>query len=245
MVRLGGKSTPRTEPLTLQKQPTTFKLGKADWKVIDELKDESSNLVNRLQAAFASYESSSVQYQDILEHLEFDDPTYSEAFCVPHASDGMTRIGKKGRAVGPYYLLNQWVNGWDAGIFQDHPHVSNASEIWSMLPPLRRERLDHWKQEILTAQVEAIYTVAKLYNQCQSQLDRKFTEKDSAILASKRIIGCTTTAAAKYSNDIRAASPDVLLVEEAGEILESHVLTAMAENTEQLILIGDHKYANH
>lgn len=37
------------------------------------------------------------------------------------------------------------------------------------------------------------------------------------------------------------ANPDVIFVEEAGEVLESHVLTAMMANTEQLVLIGDHK----
>lgn len=54
--------------------------------------------------------------------------------------------------------------------------------------------------------------------------------------------GCTTTAAAKYREDINAAEPDILLVEEAGEILESHILTAMGRSTKQLILIGDHQY---
>jgi hypothetical protein len=155
----------------------------------------------------------------------------------------MTQVGKKGRVAGPHYLLNQWVKGWDAGIFKNHPQILNASDIWSMPPALRQDRLSQWKQEILKTQVANIYAVAKLYNQCQSRLERKFTEKDGAILASKRIIGCTTTAAAKYGHDIQAASPDVLLVEEAGEILESHILTAMVATTEQLVLIGDHKYA--
>jgi len=33
----------------------------------------------------------------------------------------------------------------------------------------------------------------------------------------------------------------IVLVEEAGEILESHILTALGPETQQLILIGDHK----
>ncbi|KIJ59315.1 hypothetical protein HYDPIDRAFT_140803 [Hydnomerulius pinastri MD-312] len=37
------------------------------------------------------------------------------------------------------------------------------------------------------------------------------------------------------------ARPNVLLVEEAGEILESHVLTALGPSIDQMILIGDHK----
>jgi hypothetical protein len=243
MVRIGGKCTPRTEPLTLQRQQTSFKLGKADWKVIDELKHESTNLLARLKAAFGTYGLSTVQFQDIFAHLEFEDSAYFDAFQVPKATNGMTQVGKKGRAINPYYLLNQWAKGWNAGIFKSHPHILNESEIWDMPLALRQHRFSQWKQDILKAQVADIYAVAKRYNQCQSQLDRKFTEKDGAILASKQIIGCTTTAASKYGDNIKAASPDVLLVEEAGEILESHVLTAMVANTTKLVLIGDHKYA--
>lgn len=72
-------------------------------------------------------------------------------------------------------------------------------------------------------------------------LNALFSEKDRCIIKEKRIIGCTTTAAAKYVQAIHSASSGVLLVEEAGEILESHILTAFGRETRQLILIGDHK----
>src|SRR5947207_13306329 len=61
------------------------------------------------------------------------------------------------------------------------------------------------------------------------------------IMRQKRIIACTTTAAAKYVQSLQSIAPGVLLVEEAGEILESHILTALGPDTKQLILIGDHK----
>jgi superfamily I DNA and/or RNA helicase len=41
--------------------------------------------------------------------------------------------------------------------------------------------------------------------------------------------------------DICQAAPGIVLLEEAGEILESHVLAAMTQGTKQLILIGDHR----
>lgn len=241
MVRLGGKSTQRTDPFTLQKQTRSLRRGRADWTIIDNLKRELSNLSDRLKAAFANYGSSNIQNQDILDHLEFEDNDFYAAFQVPRSADGMIHVGRNNKKISPDYLLYRWAKGWDAGIFKHHPHVSRTSQIWDMSSSLRRDRLRQWKREILTAQVADIYTVAMRYNACQSQLDRKSTEDVSVILASKRIIGCTTTAAAKYSDDIRAASPGVLLVEEAGEILESHVLTAMGPETTQLILIGDHK----
>ena len=101
--------------------------------------------------------------------------------------------------------------------------------------------MERWKANILREHANNISEMAKRYNSYQSEIEEKFSESDGAILRSKRIIGCTTTAAAKYSAILSSASPDVLLIEEAGEILESHVLTALGQSAKQLILIGDHK----
>lgn len=86
--------------------------------------------------------------------------------------------------------------------------------------------------------------VGRDYNNAQDELAHRFGESTVTLLKQKRIIGCTTTEAAKYAEDLAAVSPDVLLVEEAGEILESHILTALGERTNQMILIGDHKYVS-
>lgn len=61
------------------------------------------------------------------------------------------------------------------------------------------------------------------------------------MLEAKRIVACTTNTAARYARALRVAKPDIVIVEEAGEILESHILTAMTLYTKQLVLIGDHK----
>ena len=69
------------------------------------------------------------------------------------------------------------------------------------------------------------------------------TETTAAFLAGLFNMLCRHPAVlAKLTEEIRRARPDVLLVEEAGEILESHVLTSLGESVSQMILIGDHKY---
>lgn len=72
-------------------------------------------------------------------------------------------------------------------------------------------------------------------------MDTQFNESKVSILRNKRIVGCTTTAAAKYTKLIACAQPDIVIVEEAGEIQESHILTALTPSMKQLIQIGDHK----
>ncbi len=61
------------------------------------------------------------------------------------------------------------------------------------------------------------------------------------ILSTARIIGCTTTGAASYRESLAAAKPGIVVVEEAGEILEAHVLSSLSPVTKQLVMIGDHK----
>eukprot|EP00983_Pelagomonas_calceolata_P042443 1138506-Pelagomonas_calceolata.AAC.3 len=63
-----------------------------------------------------------------------------------------------------------------------------------------------------------------------------------AMLKEARIIGCTTTGLAGQKALIMGAvSPGIVVVEEAAELLESHVLTSLSPDTQHLIMIGDHK----
>ena len=52
-------------------------------------------------------------------------------------------------------------------------------------------------------------------------------EKDISILKDARIIGATTSGAAQYREILSAKSAGVVMVEEAGEVLESHVLASL------------------
>ena len=61
---------------------------------------------------------------------------------------------------------------------------------------------------------------------------------DLKVLENATIIGCTTVAAAKYQGMI---NPNVVVVEEADEILESHVLANLGNSCKQSVMIGDHK----
>lgn len=72
-------------------------------------------------------------------------------------------------------------------------------------------------------------------------------ESDRQILSEARVIGATTNGAAQFRNLLASVSPDVVIIEEAGEVLEAHVLTAVTSDSsdsgasKHLILIGDHK----
>jgi AAA domain len=242
MVRLGSKSTPRTQMLGLFGQSASTTSGHMTWSFIMERRQELDNLDAELKSRTQNFRKASISKDEMLEYLEFsDDSDFFESFIVPAQEPGMQQVGERGKKVNKYYLWDRWVNGRDAGIFkcsvnQEHLH------IWRMPTPSRREAVLRWQQEILGESRATIVGLIEQLDSVVEELDEYFYhKKHSEILQQKRIIACTTTAAAKYARALRAAKPNVVLVEEAGEILESHILTAMTTDTRQLVLIGDHK----
>ncbi|KAJ8042127.1 NFX1-type zinc finger-containing protein 1 [Holothuria leucospilota] len=83
-------------------------------------------------------------------------------------------------------------------------------------------------------------------------LSEKITERENSTkeiheIAIRRafrrfsVIGATTTGAAKNSALLQILGPPIVVVEEAAEILEAHVITALSSSCQHLILIGDHQ----
>ena len=63
---------------------------------------------------------------------------------------------------------------------------------------------------------------------------------DFELIKSCKIIGVTTTGAAKFNTLLRKVEYEVVVVEEAAEVLEAHLITTLCPSTKQLILIGEH-----
>lgn len=50
----------------------------------------------------------------------------------------------------------------------------------------------------------------------------------------------TTTGCAKFNDVLKNVNFSIVIVEEAAEVFEAHILTALSRKTEHLVLIGDH-----
>lgn len=243
VVRLGSKSTLRTSPMRLfERQKTTgYSRSRTIWDVINNLEADVENCQANLLTELRSYSQAKVSWKEILSSLEFSDidDHFYPALLVPDEEDGMTRVGKTGQKLNPDYLYDRWSQGKDAGIFKSQ--ATGHPAIWSMKLKSRQEHVKRWTTALLDEQASKVLALLQRYNKSQERLAQLLGERTAHTLKSMRIIGCTTTAAAKYASDLRNAAPGVVLVEEAGEILESHVITALSPKTKQLILIGDHK----
>ncbi|XP_041979115.1 NFX1-type zinc finger-containing protein 1-like [Aricia agestis] len=64
---------------------------------------------------------------------------------------------------------------------------------------------------------------------------------DCEVLREVDVIGMTTTGAARLRKMIQDIGPPIVIVEEAAEVLEQHIITSLTKDCQHLILIGDHK----
>ena len=244
MLRLGSKSKPRTKSLGLHEQSAEYRYRRSaqSWNLLNKystMADETSTEVQKKASAFRHLK---ISMEALLEYLQFSDKDsdFYYALRTPENGDGMVRVGKKGKSIGPYYLMDRWLRGENAGVFQDA--VGKEYEtVWNTDKAARSACHQRWARDFFMEQAGILQNEVRSYNESYQQLGTVRDEKYADIIKQKPIIGCTTTAAAKYTKELLNAKPGIILVEEAGEILESHILTALSANTKHLVLIGDHQ----
>lgn len=241
IVRLGGKFNASTQALSMSAQPKTYRMSGQTYAMIQDEKNQAEAYHDALLQKLTRFVKHGVSDLSMLDYLEFsDDSEYFDAFTLPESDEGEVIVGRNNKQLERSYLFERWSRGANAGIFNKHA-LQNYSEVWKIEPGARLELQTKWEREIIEEQVAEISTLAAKYDESYDRTQQLFRLKDSHVISNKRIVACTTTGAAKYADDIQKAAPGIILVEEAGEILESHILTAMTPATKQLILIGDHK----
>ncbi|KAK6976420.1 NFX1-type zinc finger-containing protein 1 [Biomphalaria glabrata] len=119
--------------------------------------------------------------------------------------------------------------------------AENLVNIWKISRKnkwrLYRYWIDLYSKEIR----EGIRENSEMYEQKARRYQEILHQEDKAILEKATIIGMTTTAAAKYQGILREIGPKIVLVEEAAEVFEGHVITSLTDQCQHVILIGDHK----
>ncbi|KAJ7200706.1 hypothetical protein C8J57DRAFT_1413236 [Mycena rebaudengoi] len=115
--------------------------------------------------------------------------------------------------------------------------------MWT-LSRRERDRLHkHWLTEIRERLHEdQLQDFQSLRDKHASVLQKHQEGKDETrrqLLNHIDIIGCTTTGAAKLASLLKSIAPRIMLVEEAGQVLEAHILGSLVPSVEHLILIGD------
>ncbi|KAL6407796.1 NFX1-type zinc finger-containing protein 1 [Ilyonectria robusta] len=247
MVRIGPKSTPQTESTLLRSysRKGEFRLTPQENLVKRAREREAQENGCELQDIAERLSENKPRVAEILEYLEYSEeyPLFWDAFQVPESSDGFRVVGVKNKILRPEDLFTHWLQGLPTqrlrGFISSLPPT--AASIWQIPLQFRAELVTKWSQNVRDERIEEFVRLSECENELQTDIKSLLAEQDRKVLKSKRIISCTTTRASMYQSIISTANPDVVLVEEAGEVLEAHIIAALSPSVKQLILIGDHK----
>ncbi|GFS28363.1 NFX1-type zinc finger-containing protein 1 [Trichonephila inaurata madagascariensis] len=119
--------------------------------------------------------------------------------------------------------------------------VKNIENIW-LLPLIQRWQLyKFWLECFIDKLQKKVFNMQMQLRKEFEKLNEVQTEVDLHICSQACVVGMTTTGAAKYRNILQHLNPKIVVVEEAAEILESHIVTSLTQHTQHVILIGDHQ----
>lgn len=236
IVRLGGleKTDPGNASLllsTLRKDDFSTLRSRAAQGVADDAEKQASRESWHLQRLFLDLQSVFTSLDQVHKHLDGmtapDERKYSDALGIP----------KDAKTTNRNYLLQRWVLAHNYGVCSEKQQYT---DVWNMPHTERKELLHYWRLEIAQEKLIEFQDRADRHDDLLDQANNALRLRDEILVQGKRIIACTTSNAAKYSV-IQTAAPGIIFVEEAGEILESHIVTALNPHAKQLVMIGDHK----
>ncbi|KAL5004105.1 hypothetical protein ScPMuIL_017561 [Solemya velum] len=113
--------------------------------------------------------------------------------------------------------------------------------VWDLLPDDRWRLYRYWIRCYCERLREEIRGKERDFQEAAERYTEVLFQEDREILRLATVIGMTTTCAARYQAVLQEISPRIIVVEEAAEVLEAHVITTLSRACQHLILIGDHQ----
>lgn len=114
-----------------------------------------------------------------------------------------------------------------------NPYLLSVEERWQLYFYYLNIYADHLHKEIEQCGQENVTN----YKQFQKLLH----EQDLQVLRHTDVIGMTSTAAARMHSTLEELRCKIVIIEEAADVLEAHVIATLNSHCQHLILIGDHQ----
>ncbi|KAI6840784.1 hypothetical protein KC342_g2678 [Hortaea werneckii] len=237
IVRIGGRSkSDRLADVNLREVVQRLDLTKTEkserFRLTKEVEAEVTelNLILRSMSELGSQSS-------IEEYLREWHPQHHHQLFSNIDEEGFVRVNRHQGSE-----LQQWLNDvpWDQKKRRPIAELENA-DLHQMTARERRRLYREWTAKAADKVREKFRTALAAYNKAKEELHNIRTETDQRVLRQANIIGITTSGLARNLDLLRRVNAKALLCEEAGEVLESHLLTALLPSVEHAILIGDHQ----
>lgn len=120
--------------------------------------------------------------------------------------------------------------------------LESANADVHSIPLHERHRLvEHWAEEIRRGKTDELHELIRYANNLRQRLSNVHDEVDRRVLQTADVIGVTTTGLAKRISVLQRVKCKIFICEEAGEVMEPHMVSALLPSVEHFIQIGDHQ----
>ena len=126
-------------------------------------------------------------------------------------------------------------------IMMSEKEVSEVGDIWMLTNKKRRQLYLYWQNRYREWCIRDIQMEEDTYELLCRNLEGIREEEEEAALRRATVIGMTTSGAARYHDILGRIQPRIVVIEEAAEVLEAHIITSLTRDTQHVIMIGDHK----
>ncbi|KAF1993893.1 NFX1-type zinc finger-containing protein 1 [Amniculicola lignicola CBS 123094] len=123
----------------------------------------------------------------------------------------------------------------------NHALQKGEINIHSLSQHERRGLVQLWSQEVHDQTLDDLFERVKATDSNRRQLANIHDEVDRRVLQDADVIGITTTGLAKRISALRHVRCKIVICEEAGEVMEPHMISALVPTVEHFIQIGDHE----
>lgn len=135
--------------------------------------------------------------------------------------------------------IREWLTG-DASLSEDDVTAFVNPDRTFVLAG-RQDQYQQWLKQMRDHIIEELARIYEEFEAIRSELQHFHDDARRQILQNAQVLAVTTIELAKHSELLQPIHAKVLVCDDAGEFLESQVLTAMLPSIEHIVLLGDHQ----
>jgi hypothetical protein len=243
ILRIGSRTpSPRLEALSLDSYKKSKQFPRA------------RGLGKKISDCRASLEALSAEIQKVCRQVEEGSAVVVKGFlkkrfpvCAESIFGGKSEGDGDGLGLelGADDVMETWVSGDAPGDWSDSDVERSIDqllrvEIWTLKNSERARLYQYWHDSAFAELSQQFHDLMQRHSSEKQLLTSLFHTSDTQLLDRFHVVGVTTVGLANNSELLRGLRAKVLICEEAGEVLESHVLTVLLPSIQHAILIGDH-----
>lgn len=118
--------------------------------------------------------------------------------------------------------------------------IRSGLSIWQLNFTDRFRLYQYWLAKYESQILGVLKTLNREFNQQANIMLELRMQMDKSIMEKAMIIAMTTTGSSRYNEILKDIGPRIVIVEEAAEVFESHIVSSLSKHCQHLILIGDH-----